>query len=649
MNLLPSPSNQFLTHAPAVSNAQLLRPLARSKRWHRHHSANSHVCQDRVTKAEHLAVDPEAKFRRYGAHFGGKYSLDFNELMGTVPRVRMRQSSDRQKSLLAELALVNERLAGKESWEIRQKLEHLKSKRKNWEFIYEYVTKLDATATLARIEEANTKVQELLSEEAQERTSVADLQHQLVDLQAEVSAAHQQLHLTQARVHQNVQRVAELKSEAVQLELLRQMPEVDELASAVATTATQRCQDVERALAHQSASTSAAPATQTLSAPQASSSTTAVRPAAPQQRKGVTAHQRGLQSSLEIEEGLKNFWYPAAFASQLRKDTPVPFDLFGQPWVLFRNKTGEPACVRDECAHRACPLSLGKVIDGNIQCAYHGWQYNQQGQCVTMPSTAACPNIGVSSMACKEEAGFVLVWPGQGPQPAVPDLSPPGGFQIHAEIEVEVEVEHGLLMENLLDLAHAPFTHTTTFARGWPIPDSVKFKAAEYLGGNWEPYPIDMTFQPPCCVQSTIGLAQPGKILRGQRADACKNHLHQLHVCLPSKPGHTRLLYRMSMDFMQWVRWVPGIQNFWQNIAGQVLGEDLVLVKGQQDRMIRGADIWQHPVSYDKLAVRYRRWRNSLDSPEQAKHEASQAALSKMSAGELFRIEEDCDSEQCEV
>ena len=38
-----------------------------------------------------------------------------------------------------------------------------------------------------------------------------------------------------------------------------------------------------------------------------------------------------------------------------------------------------------------------------------------------------------------------------------------------AEIEVEVPVEHGLLVENLLDLAHAPFTHTTTFARGWPV------------------------------------------------------------------------------------------------------------------------------------------------------------------------------------
>jgi phenylpropionate dioxygenase-like ring-hydroxylating dioxygenase large terminal subunit len=36
---------------------------------------------------------------------------------------------------------------------------------------------------------------------------------------------------------------------------------------------------------------------------------------------------------------------------------------------------------------------------------------------------------------------------------------PPEGYDIHAEIKLEVPVEHGLLIENLLDLAHAPFTH----------------------------------------------------------------------------------------------------------------------------------------------------------------------------------------------
>lgn len=217
---------------------------------------------------------------------------------------------------------------------------------------------------------------------------------------------------------------------------MRQLPESGDSASDTAAASTTHSQDSERVLAHQSASTSTATATHTQTASHAPASDTAVRPASAPQRGKVTARQRGLQSSLEIEEGLKSFWYPAAFASQLHKDNPVSFELFGQPWVLFRNKAGEPACVRDECAHRACPLSLGKVIDGNIQCAYHGWQYDERGQCVRMPSTVACPNVGVSSMACKEEDGFLLVWPGQGPEPAVPNLAPPGGFQIHAEIEV---------------------------------------------------------------------------------------------------------------------------------------------------------------------------------------------------------------------
>lgn len=35
-------------------------------------------------------------------------------------------------------------------------------------------------------------------------------------------------------------------------------------------------------------------------------------------------------------------------------------------------------------------------------------------------------------------------------------------------------MEHGLLLDNLLDLAHAPFTHTSTFAKGWSVPRFVR-------------------------------------------------------------------------------------------------------------------------------------------------------------------------------
>ena len=36
----------------------------------------------------------------------------------------------------------------------------------------------------------------------------------------------------------------------------------------------------------------------------------------------------------------------------------VTMELFGEPWVMFRDAQGLTACVKDACAHRACPLSL---------------------------------------------------------------------------------------------------------------------------------------------------------------------------------------------------------------------------------------------------------------------------------------------------
>ncbi|KIZ05492.1 chlorophyllide a oxygenase [Monoraphidium neglectum] len=158
------------------------------------------------------------------------------------------------------------------------------------------------------------------------------------------------------------------------------------------------------------------------------------------------------------------------------------------------------------------------------------------------------------------------------------------------------------------------------------------------LSGAWDPYPIDMAFQPPCMTVSHIGLAQPGKIMRGVKADQCERHLHQLHVCAPAKRGHTRLLYRMSLDFMGWVRYVPGILQVWKAVAGQVLGEDLVLVLGQQDRLERGGDTWSTPVSYDKLAVRYRRWRNSVAAGEVFGE--ARTAMQRMGAGSMFSVDD---------
>jgi len=357
---------------------------------------------------------------------------------------------------------------------------------------------------------------------------------------------------------------------------------------------------------------------------------------------GSSKRTAGIVNNLELSNKLKEHWYPVEFSSKLKADGLLPLELFGEKWVLFRDKKGVAACLQDECAVRSCPLSSGRVCDGHVQCLYHGLEFDSNGECVKMPSTQVLNDVRVKTLPIAESDGFIWIWPGETTPKELPDcVNPPNDFEIHSELMLEVPVEHGLLLENLLDLAHAPFTHTSTFAKGWPIPDAVKFHAQKLLGGNWDPYPIDMSFETPCMVLSLIGLQQPGKIERGARASSCAHHLHQLHVCLPTNDRTTKLLYRMSLDFMHWTRGVPGIQTIWGNVAKQVMGEDLILVEGQQDRMLRGASVWRNPVTYDKLGVRYRRWRNAASQDE--RQQAAQQ-LKMMSAGEIFALEEHKDS-----
>ncbi len=81
---------------------------------------------------------------------------------------------------------------------------------------------------------------------------------------------------------------------------------------------------------------------------------------------------------------LKNVWQVAAFSAEI-KDTPLPRTLLGEDVVLYRTATGAPAALLDECPHRLTPLSLGKVIDGVLQCGYHGMRFNSAGACVHAP------------------------------------------------------------------------------------------------------------------------------------------------------------------------------------------------------------------------------------------------------------------------
>lgn len=81
-------------------------------------------------------------------------------------------------------------------------------------------------------------------------------------------------------------------------------------------------------------------------------------------------------------------------------------------------------------------------------------------------------------------------------------------------------MEHGLLMENLLDLAHAPFTHTSTFARGWPIPESVCAVASQASALIVRPGPklVVMYGARHYCLTTWLALSRPAGAFPGGTA-----------------------------------------------------------------------------------------------------------------------------------
>lgn len=104
-----------------------------------------------------LSKDPEAPLRQYGKWFGKVFQLP--SWIDEAPRVRVRTIARRQMDDLVELAVLNERLSGAhDPWEARNRLEMIRTRRKNWEHIYHYITKQEAAATLDMIEEANEQV-----------------------------------------------------------------------------------------------------------------------------------------------------------------------------------------------------------------------------------------------------------------------------------------------------------------------------------------------------------------------------------------------------------------------------------------------------------------------------------------------------------
>jgi len=178
----------------------------------------------------------------------------------------------------------------------------------------------------------------------------------------------------------------------------------------------------------------------------------------------------------ELKLGLPNMWYPICQSAHV-KDRPLGLRRLGSDIVVWRDSRGKVHTHDDRCLHRGAKLSLGRILNDMLRCAYHGWCYDSSGQCIAIPTSHTAqvklaPRLRLESFETQERAGLVWVFFAEDRSAAAPPLVIPEELEDPAYsgfiCEAEWKASWMLILENLADPMHGPFLHgqSLTLSRG---------------------------------------------------------------------------------------------------------------------------------------------------------------------------------------
>jgi chlorophyllide a oxygenase len=305
---------------------------------------------------------------------------------------------------------------------------------------------------------------------------------------------------------------------------------------------------------------------------------------------------------LKANFDLREYWYPVSLEKHI-SNKPIGLYILGEPIVLFRSNS-EIVCLEDKCAHRSAPLSIGQVVDGNLECKYHGWKYDSSGVLVKIP--ANLPDRPLPTNAKVKHFPVVikddLVWVFVGKNaPEIPSIRPGAehGWTNSFDTVIDLDIDHSLMVENLLDPAHLPFTHNGTISdRSKQRPLEMIAKVSdECIYGDCDQGNGASRFEfiPPCHIRLKHEFSPDWRF---------EQSIH----CVPIRPGHMRLIYRQGRNFFNWVNYLPGMHWYLTYLSEKIVFQDYELLHGQQLRLAQGAKPWNSSIQVDQLPKLYRQW-----------------------------------------
>ncbi len=196
-----------------------------------------------------------------------------------------------------------------------------------------------------------------------------------------------------------------------------------------------------------------------------------------------------------VDDGLlRDLWYFALPSRDLRQGGLVGKTILGEPVVFARRDDGTAYALRDICPHRGIPLRHGRMVEGTVECPYHGWRFNGGGVCTAIPSLVegqemSLDRIKVRAYPLVERQGCIWIFMGPPGPRAAPDeaeaaarIAPPelplpadARPKMTRRVFFPCHVDHAVI--GLMDPAHGPFVHRSWW---WRSSRSIHPKAKDF-------------------------------------------------------------------------------------------------------------------------------------------------------------------------